>query len=89
VSTGSKSLRLADSLAREPYAWPGGYPLYGLMDDGGATCKRCAAEEREWIALTNGRDGWCMVDTVINWEDHELRCDCCGKLIEAAYERED
>ena len=89
MSTGSRSLRFADALVREPYVWPGGYPLYGLMDDGGAICKRCAAEEREWIGLTNGRDGWCMVDTVINWEDHELRCDCCGRGIEAAYERED
>ena len=89
MSTGSKSLRLADALVREPYVWPGGYPLYGLMDDGGAICRFCAEEERESIALTNGHDGWCMVDTVINWEDHELTCDCCGRKIETAYERED
>ena len=38
MSTGSKSLRLADQLVREPWVWPGGYPLYGLMDDGGAIC---------------------------------------------------
>jgi hypothetical protein len=89
MTTGSKSLRLADQLVREPYAWPGGYPLHAVTDDGGVMCRFCAEEEREWIALTNCRDGWCMVNTVINWEDHELRCDCCGKLIEAAYERED
>jgi len=89
MSTGSKSLRLADQLVREPWAWPGGYPLHAVTDDGGVICRFCAEEEREWIALTNGHDGWCMVDTVINWEDHKLRCDCCGKLIEAAYEREE
>jgi len=89
MSTGSKSLRLADRLVREPWAWPGGYPLHAVMDDGSVICRFCAEEEREWIALTNGHDGWCVVDTVINWEDHELRCDCCGRSIEAACERED
>jgi hypothetical protein len=35
MSTGSRSLRLADQLVREPYAWPGGYPMYAVTDDGG------------------------------------------------------
>ena len=86
MSTGSRSLRLADQLAREPYAWPGGYPMYAVADDGGAICRFCAEEERESIALTNGRDGWCVVDLSVNWEDLELRCDCCGREIEAAYD---
>ena len=57
MSTGSRSLRLADQLVREPYAWPGGYPMYAVADDGGVICRFCAEEERESIALTNGRDG--------------------------------
>ena len=85
MSTGSKSLRLADQLAREPYVWPGGYPLFAVMDDGGAVCKRCATEERESIALTNGHDGWCVVGLEVNWEDVELVCECCGRGIESAY----
>ena len=84
--TGSRSLRLADQLVREPYAWPGGYPMYAVTDDSGVICRFCAEEERQWIALTNGRDGWCVVDLSVNWEDLELRCDCCGREIEAAYD---
>jgi len=88
MSTGSQSLRLADQLAREPYAWPGGYPLYAVTDDGGVICRHCAKEEREWIALTNGRDGWCVVDLAVNWENPELYCDCCGRRVESAYGEE-
>ena len=47
MSTGSRSLRLADQLARQPYAWPGGYPLHGVTDDGGVICRICAVDERE------------------------------------------
>jgi hypothetical protein len=86
MSTGSRSLRLADQLVREPYAWPGGYPMYAVTDDGGVICRFCAEEERESIALTDGRDGCCVVDLSVNWEDLELRCDCCGREIEAAYD---
>jgi hypothetical protein len=86
MTTGSKSLRLADQLAREPYAWPGGYPLHAVTDDGGVMCRICAVDERESIALTDGRDGWCVVDLSVNWEDLELYCGCCGRGIEAAYD---
>lgn len=85
MTTGSKSLRLADQLVHEPYMWPGGYPLHGITDDGGVMCRFCAKDERESIALTNGRDGWCLVDTAVNWEDPELYCDCCGRAVESAY----
>jgi hypothetical protein len=88
MSTGSKSLRLADQLVREPWVWPGGYPLYGLMDDGGAICRFCAEEEREWIALTNGHDGWCVVRLEVNWEGEDLCCDCCGRRVGVAHGRE-
>ena len=57
MSTGSRSLRLADQLVREPYAWPGGYPMYAVTDDGGVICRFCAEEERESIALTDGAMG--------------------------------
>jgi hypothetical protein len=85
MSTGSRSLRLADQLARQPYVWPGGYPLHGVTDDGGVICRICAVDERESIALTDGRDGWCLISLRVNWEDPELRCDCCGRIVEAAY----
>lgn len=73
---------------RQPYAWPGGYPMFLLLSDGGAICHCCAKKEFKLILSSlfhNYRDGWnpCAVD--VNWEDSELYCDHCNKLIESAY----
>jgi hypothetical protein len=57
MTTQSRSLRLADQLSANPYAWPGGYPLYGVFHDGGACCAKCASTERESIGTTTGTDG--------------------------------
>ena len=83
------SLRLADQLSASPYAWPGGYPLFGLFSDGGACCHRCAKSEREAIGTTAGSDGWQLVALQVNWEDPELFCDHCGSRIESAYPEAD
>lgn len=85
MTTQSASLRRADILSRNPYAWPGGYPLFAVMDDGGALCHKCCAEEREAIGTTTGRDGWNVVAITANWEDPDLLCDHCGSRIESAY----
>lgn len=85
MSTQSRSLRLASELVRSPFAWPGGYPLYAITDDGGAMCAKCCEENREEIGTTSGRDGWCVVALEPNWEDPDLVCDCCSRPIEAAY----
>jgi len=85
MTTQSRSLRFADQLSSNPYAWPGGYPLFGVFHDGGACCPSCAKTERESIATTTGRDGWGLVAIEANWEDPELFCDCCSKRIESAY----
>lgn len=85
MTTQSKSLRLADRLAHHPYAWPGGYPLFGIFHDGGSCCRNCAATERASIGTTTGTDGWCLVAIEANWEDPELYCDHCGGRIESAY----
>lgn len=85
MTTQSQSLRLADRLARHPYAWPGGYPFYAITNDGAALCRRCAASERANIGTTTGTDGWCVVAIDANWEDPALYCDHCGERIESAY----
>jgi hypothetical protein len=85
VSTQSRSLRLADQLSTSPYAWPGGYPLFGVFHDGGSCCQHCAKTERASIATTTGTDGWGLVALEVNWEDPELFCDHCGSRIESAY----
>lgn len=85
MTTASKSLRLADTLAREPFAWPGGYPRYAVTSDGGCLCSSCCKTERDLIGTTTGSDGWNVVWIGINYEDNELACDNCHEEIVAAY----
>ena len=86
MTTQSKSLRLADKLHKEPYAWPGGYPLYAVTSDSAALCHKCCGTERSAIGTTTGSDGWCVVGIGINWDEQDLICDHCGDMIEAAFE---
>ena len=76
---------------RTKYAWPGGYPLFMLCDDGGVICHKCASENAKLI-LSATRDrqkkDWACAAVDVNWEDSDLRCDCCDELIESAYGEE-
>ncbi len=83
-----KDLRAAKQVARDKYAWPGGYPMFLVMSDGGCLCPDCV--KRGWrsivaASLRGLRDGWKPEDADINYEDTELFCDHCSKQIEAAY----
>lgn len=71
-----------------PYAWPGGYPLYFVCDDGAALCCKCVKTERRNILESvahKTRDGWRVVGLDINYEDDSLYCDHCSDRIESAY----
>ena len=73
---------------KQPYAWPGGYPLFIALSDGAASCTACAKQEIRSIAFSTANDisdGWKAEAVDINWEDSELRCDHCSKRIESAY----
>lgn len=73
---------------RNRYAWPGGYPTYGVTDDGAALCIDCMRQEYRLIARARRlklRDGWQVVGVDINWEDTSLTCDHCNNTIESAY----
>lgn len=73
---------------REPYAWPGGYPMFAVADDGGALCKTCCLGEFRNIVhsiQTDCHDGWLIEAITINWEDGDLTCDHCNDYIESAY----
>lgn len=81
-------LRDVKQAIREPYAWPGGYPKYIIMSDGGALSVDAARQEFRsicWSTLNDARDGWQAAAVDINWEDPELYCDHTGKRIESAY----
>ena len=77
---------------RSKYAWPGGYPLYIICDDGGCICPDCAKKEYRQIAHDTVKDwrgtGWNVIGAEINWEDASLYCEHCGNLIESAYGEE-
>ena len=73
---------------REKYAFPGGYPLYIVTNDGGSICVECARAEYKQIAhdtVKGWKTGWDCAGSDINWEDSELFCDHCGEKIESAY----
>lgn len=75
-----------------PYAWPGGYPLYWLMDDGMSCAFDVAKTERRNMleALCNkARNGWCPIALEVNWEDGNMYCAHTGKRIESAYAEPD
>ncbi len=70
------------------YAWPGGYPCFFIMSDGGALSFAAAKAERRQLleALRdNDNSGWRPVALEINWEDSDLVCDHTGAKIESAY----
>ena len=73
---------------RQPYAWPGGYPLFAITDDGAAICKECCRTEwRSICAAIRSQlsDGWRVVATDVNWEDTQMYCAHCSALIDSAY----
>jgi hypothetical protein len=71
-----------------PYAWPGGYPIYFITDDGEALSFAAARSERRAILesiASQSRDGWRVVAADVNWEDASLHCVHTGERIESAY----
>lgn len=77
--------------ARNQFAWPGGYPMYAITNDGAALCHACVKSNYRIIRESqnnNLRDGWQVEAIDINYEDSSLYCDNCGQRIESAYGEE-
>ena len=73
---------------REPYAWPGGYPVYTVMYDGELLCPDCArAEFRQIVRDTRLHVGcWQARGAEVLWEsDTAPMCCHCGKTLQTAY----
>lgn len=73
---------IAKYVAREMYAWPGGYELYAITDDGGVLCHNCCRTEFYNIKTAYPADGWSVIamqSTAID-SDH-VYCDHCNKTI--------
>ena len=82
--------QLKETLRGSDYAWPGGYPMYLITDDGGALHFKCAREQYREIVETfishYSSTGWKIVGCEINDEDNSLYCDHCDERIETSYE---
>ena len=73
------------------FTWPGGYPMYFVMQDGGALSFeavrsewRCIVQAHLWVN-DGGDPCWTIAGADINWEDSDLFCDHSGDRIESAY----
>lgn len=86
----SEILQQVKSAIREPYAWPGGYPVHVVLADGAMLCKDCARTEYRQIARATRhglRDGWRAAGSLILWEttDGPETCAHCGAVLASAY----
>jgi len=75
----------ARELAEQPCAWPGGYPLFAVMEDSGCLCAKCCEQEMPTILQADGDRQWTVAAIEVNWES-DLYCDHCSNPIEKAYE---
>jgi hypothetical protein len=76
------------TLRNGAYAWPGGYPIFLLANDGVSLCFECGRKEARNVinAISNKRnDGWRVVACNINYEDSDMTYVHCDKTIESAY----
>lgn len=76
---------------RNPYAWPGGYPVYTLLSDGELLCPECARQNYSEIVSDtkggiNGR--WSASGSMILWEGIEY-CAHCYKKLDSAYSNDE
>ncbi len=81
-------IKAAKDYIRQPYAWPGGYPLALITADGGVLCPDCARKEFRLIceeSFRNTNSGFRVAGVDVNWENVELHCDHCGKHMQSAY----
>ena len=56
-------LKQAKEAIRTGYAWPGGYELFGIADDGNLLCCKCMRDNFRAIVDSTKHsihDGWCI-----------------------------
>ena len=70
------------------FAWPGGYPLYFITQDGCALSFEAVESEFYQVCFDHLNDcstGWRIVGCDINYEDNSLICEHTNKRIPSAY----
>lgn len=84
--TPAQILKDVKTVARDHYAWPGGYEMFAITSDGGALCFKCCRAEFPLIAratIAGDRSGWrCEgIDATCNCDTDPVYCDHCGRVI--------
>jgi hypothetical protein len=69
------------------FAWPGGYPIIYIADDGGVFCPDCANGKNGSDASFDAEpgSGWRIEAGDIFYEGAPITCDHCATTIESAY----
>lgn len=78
----STPLDTARQIAREKYAWPGGYQLAAIMDDGGLVCSDCVVSEYRQIIHDTKHGwptGWRVAGVTCEAEMEDEACSHCDK----------
>jgi len=69
---------------RQEFAWPGGYRIFLVTDDGGTLCCDCARKEYRqivWDKLNRCSTGWNIEGMFLDCDtDEPIYCDHCNKI---------
>ena len=68
------------------YAWPGGYTIVYICDDGEDLCVDCMNDPDNPVHLTGASDGWKILDVYLAEENdrepgEQIACAHCGAVI--------
>jgi hypothetical protein len=76
------TLNKVKAAIRQPFAWPGGYPISIIMQDGSAICPSCA--RKNWRLIAGSRHGynggWEPAGAQVLWEGGNTCAECNTNL---------
>lgn len=87
--TRSNALQALQYVAREPYAWPGGYETFVITSAGEMICPKCVRENysqmyRDTVSRGKRDCGWTVAAADATCNCDEATCDHCGRDLIAA-----
>jgi hypothetical protein len=73
----------------EPFAWPGGYPIGYLVDDGEYLCAWCVNDPSNPVHVGGEADGWrveglAVLEGSVEDYDGAVVCAHCGRVLVGA-----
>lgn len=85
-----QTLKEIKEAVRAHYAFPGGYEMHLVMNDGESMCMKCARKEwrsiyRETKHWIGGDRQWQTIGADVYWEGPPMECCHCGEPLESAY----